>query len=252
MVAGVVYLNTKELNMYRLGGLWKKMPFAALVGLIAVFGITGMPGFNGFASKSILHHAIIEAYEYGHPSFRYAELIFTLVSAGTVCSFLKFFGFIFLGKCPEEFENLKPRYSRMAVAMGILAILVILIGIRPSWFMDTLLVPAVLSFSYDPDFVSKYIVGMNFWNMKDLISMVVVYGMGISIFIVGVKYHLFHKHLPSWLNAERLLYKPVTRVCEEFPNLCVQRYEKPMVLGDVFIYVFILTIILGVLIVSGF
>lgn len=252
MVAGVVYMSTKELNMYRLGGLWKKMPFAAMVALIAALGITGMPGFNGFASKSILHHAIIEAYEYGHPSFKYAELIFKLVSAGTVCSFLKFFVFIFLGKCPEEYENIKPKYTRMATAMGILATLVIFIGLRPSWLMDRLLVPAVLSFSYDPDFVAKYIVGMNFWNMKDIVGMVTVYGIGLSIFVVGVKYHLFHQHLPSWLNAERFIYKPVTQFCEEFPNMCVQRYEKPMVLGDVFIYVFLLTIILGVLVVAGF
>ncbi|KAB3533563.1 complex I subunit 5 family protein [Alkaliphilus serpentinus] len=252
MVAGVVYLNTKELDMYRLGGLWKKMPFAALVALIAALGITGMPGFNGFASKSILHHGIIEAYEYGHPSFKYAELLFKLVSAGTVCSFLKFYGFIFFGKCPEKYEDIKPKYSKMAIAMGILAALVVLIGLRPSWLMDRLLVPAVLSFSYDPKFVGKYIVGMNFWNMKDIWGMVLVYGIGITIFIVGVKYHLFHKHLPSWLNAEKFIYRPVTKVCEDFPNVCVQRYEKPMILGDVFIYAILLTIILGVLIATGF
>ncbi|SCY49548.1 complex I subunit 5 family protein [Alkaliphilus peptidifermentans] len=252
MVAGVVYLHTKELDMYRLGGLWKKMPFAALVALVAVLGITGMPGFNGFASKSILHHAIIEAYEYGHPSFRYAELIFKLVSAGTVCSFLKFFGFIFMGECPPQYENLKPRYPRMAVAMGTLAFIVVAIGIRPEWFLNRFIIPAVLSFTYDPVFVEKYIVGINFWNMKDIMGMVMVYGMGIGIFVVGVKYHLFHHHLPSWLNAERFIYRPVTQFCEGFPNMCVQKYEKPMVLGDVFIYVTLLTLILGALVVTGF
>ena len=88
MVAGVVFLYTHELDMYKLGGLWKRLPFTALVCLIAVFGITGMPGFNGFISKSILHHAIIEAYQYGAPSFRGAEIIFNIISAGTDCSFL--------------------------------------------------------------------------------------------------------------------------------------------------------------------
>ncbi len=252
MVAGVVYLNTKETDMYKLGGMWKVMPFTAIVALIAVLGITGMPGFNGFASKSILHHAIIEAYKYGHPSFKYAELIFKLVSAGTVCSFLKFFGFIFMGKCPEQYAKLKPKYSRMAVAMGILATFVVVIGIKPDFVLNTFIVPAVLSFTYDAVFVSEHLVGLNFWNMKDIMGMVYVYGLGVIIFIVGIKFHLFHKHLPKWLNAERLIYTPVTQFCEDFPNLCVQRYEKRMILGDVFIYVTLLTIILGLLIVSGF
>jgi len=96
MVAGIIYLRTHELDMYQLGGMWRKFPFTALVCLIAVLGITGMPLFNGYASKSILHHAIVEAYEYGHPSFRYAEMMFTLTSAGTVTSFIKLFGFVFV------------------------------------------------------------------------------------------------------------------------------------------------------------
>ncbi|HSP46625.1 MAG TPA: proton-conducting transporter membrane subunit, partial [Clostridiaceae bacterium] len=106
MVAGVIYLKTHEMDMYKLGGLWKKFPFTAAVCLIAILGITGMPLFNGFASKSILHHAIIEAYEYGNPVFKYAEIMFTIISAGTVCSFIKLFGFVFLGKLPERFEHI--------------------------------------------------------------------------------------------------------------------------------------------------
>ncbi|KAB3534158.1 NADH dehydrogenase [Alkaliphilus pronyensis] len=245
MVAGVVYIFTKELNMYKLGGLWRKMPFAAFVALVAVLAITGMPGLNGFASKTILHHGIKEAYEYGHPSFRYAELAFKVVSAGTVSSFIKFFGFIFMGECPPQYKNLKPKYTRMSFAMGALAIIIIIIGINPYMFLEKLIIPAVLSFTYDPEFVGEYIVGMSFWNMKNFMDTILVFGLGISFFIVGVKYHLFKRHIPRWINAEKLIFKPITKVCEEFPNMCVERYEKSMILGDVFIYVMLLTIILA-------
>ena len=57
MVAGFVVLKTKETNMYRLGGLAKKFPFIAFLALFGVLGIMGVPLFNGFASKSMLHHA---------------------------------------------------------------------------------------------------------------------------------------------------------------------------------------------------
>ena len=251
MVAGIVYMNTKEMDMYQLGGLWKRMPMVAVLALIAVLGITGMPGFNGFASKSILHHAIIEAYEYGHPSFKYAELIFKVVSAGTVCSFIKFISFIFLGKCPDKYKDVKVKQSKMLVAMTVLGGLVVIIGLFPSLFMDKLIIPAVQSYSYDPYFIKKYIVGMNFFNSKEILGMLYVYMGGAAIFFVGIKFHLFHAHLPKWMNAEKLIYRPVTQICEEFPNICVERYEKPLILGDVFIYAVILTGILGVLIISG-
>ncbi len=251
MVAGIVYMNTKEMDMYQLGGLWKRMPAVAVLAIIAALGITGMPGFNGFASKSILHHAIIEAYEYGHPSFKYAELIFKVVSAGTVCSFIKFIGFIFLGKCPDKYKEVKVKETKMLTAMSVLGAMVVIIGLFPGLFMDKLLIPAVQSFSYDPYFINKYIVGLDFFTRKELLGMLYVYMGGAAIFFVGIKFHLFHAHLPKWMNAERLIYRPVTQICEEFPNVCVQRYEKQLILGDVFIYSVILTGILGVLLVSG-
>ncbi len=249
MVAGLVYMRTKDWNMYHLGGLWKKMPITAALCLIAVFGITGMPGFNGFASKSVLHHAIIEAYEYGHYSFRYAEMLFNIVSAGTVCSFLKFFGYIFLGKSKEEFKDIEGDHKRMNAAMGILAFFVIAIGINPSFFFQGYLVPAVQSFTFSPEFIESYLVGLEFFVAEEIVSMIGIYTLGLGMFAVGVKFHLFSLPLPKWINAERYIYKPVTTACEKFPDFCVQRYEKRIIFGDVLIYAFLLTVILGMLVV---
>lgn len=252
MVAGVVYMHTKETNMYRLGGLAKKMPLLAFVGLIAVFGIIGMPLFNGFASKSLLHHAIVEAYEYGHGSFVYAEWLFTIVSAGTVASFLKFYSFIFLGKPTRSYEMIKVDYKNMMIPMGMIAFAIVFIGLNPGWMLDTFLIPAVLSFGYCSEFITNYVAGINFFNLADLTTMIWVFALGTIIYVVGVRYHLFHHYFPSWLNAEKILYRPVNRFCDQFPNLCVVRFEKPMILGDVFIYVVLLTILLVVLVFRGF
>jgi formate hydrogenlyase subunit 3/multisubunit Na+/H+ antiporter MnhD subunit len=64
LTVGSVYFRTHELDMYKLGGLWRKMPLTCVAMFIAVCGISGIPGFNGFASKTLLHHAIWEAYEH--------------------------------------------------------------------------------------------------------------------------------------------------------------------------------------------
>ncbi|RQD67409.1 MAG: proton-conducting membrane transporter [Tindallia sp. MSAO_Bac2] len=250
MVAGAVFYQTGETNMYKMGSLWKKMPITAVLCLIAALGITGMPLFNGYASKTVLHHAIEEAFLYGHSSFEYAEWIFTVVSAGTVCSFIKFFYFIFLRKNKDN-EPLKISDPKsMNIPMAVLAVLIIFFGVAPNWLMDTALIPAAMAFSYDPDFISNYLVDMDFWNWKDLSGMILVYGLGFAMFFTGMKFHLFHLKLPSWASAERYIYSPVNTVCEKFPDFCVQRYEKPIIFGDTLIYAILLTVIMAMLVIS--
>lgn len=247
MVVGLIYLRTKELNMYKLGGLWKKLPFTAFVCFVAILGITGMPGFNGFASKSILHHAIIEAYTYGHPVFKYAEMTFTIVSAGTVCSFIKLFVYVFLGKLPEEHKNIDGEKGMMDLAMGSLALMIIVIGQAPNYLLNQFIIPAARNLTYDAAFIDKYIVNMNFFNNKDLIGMVWVYLLGVLIFLVCKKFGLFHLHLPEWLSIENTIYKPMFRGVMLASKGITKRYEAELINSDVIIYTVVLTSMLFLL-----
>ncbi|MFN2310673.1 MAG: complex I subunit 5 family protein [Spirochaetia bacterium] len=241
MVAGVVYLRYHDINMYNLGGLWKKLPITFVVCVIAVLGITGMPLFNGFASKSILHHAIDEAYKYGHSSFRYAEVIFTIVSAGTVCSFIKLISYTFLGPCPEKIASVPNTGNKMMqMAMSGLAVLIIAIGIFPNYLMNMFIIPAVRGFTYDPKFIDSYIVNMNFFNSHDLMGTVQVYALGFAIFFVGKKFHLFHLHLPKWLSVEYVMYKPMQSAVLRFSRHVTANYESKATNADVYIYAAIL------------
>jgi hydrogenase-4 component B len=248
MVAGVVVLKTKETNMYRLGGLAKRFPGLAFLALFGVLGIMGIPLFNGFASKSMLHHAIEEAIKYGDPSFRYAEMLFTLVSAGTVTSFIKFYSFIFLGEEKTKIRDKTKSTRMMYLAMSILAVMIIFIGLQPRIILDTLLIPAVLSFSYDPAFIATYLSDMVFFNMKDIFVMVRVVGLGSIIFFLGIKLDLFHLHLPTWLNLEAMIYKPVEKMGENLSDYVVEHVERPLMLGDVLLYVILLFTLLLTLI----
>jgi len=245
MVAGVIYLKTHEMDMYKLGGMWRKFPFTALVCLIAALGITGMPLFNGFASKSILHHAIVEAYEYGHPSFRYAEMIFTLISAGTVTSFIKLFGFVFLGKLPEKYKDIKGEKIMMNLGMGGLAILVTLIGIFPNFVMNQFIIPATRGFAYSSDFIDHYLVDMNFFNAHDLITMVYIFAIGAAIFYLGIRFHLFHLHLPRWMDGDFTMHKGIRKKSLAMSNMFIHGMETTIIKSDVVIYAIVL---LGIII----
>lgn len=248
MVAAVVVIKTKETNMYRLGGLAKRYPFLAFLALFGVLGIMGIPLFNGFASKSMLHHAIEEAIKYGDPSFRYAEMLFTLVSAGTVTSFIKFYSFIFLGSEKTKTQTQTKSTKMMYVAMSVLAVAIIYIGLQPHIILERLLIPAVLSFAYDPLFIITYLKDMVFFNPRDILVMVRVVGFGAAIFYLGIKLDLFHLHLPTWLNLEALIYKPVEKMGGSLSEYVVDHVERPLMLGDVLLYVILLFTLLLTLI----
>ncbi len=240
MVVGVIYLRTKELDMYKLGGLWKKLPFTMIICMIAIFGITGIPGFNGFVSKSLLHHAIIEAYTYGHSSFRFAEIVFFLVSAGTVCSFIKLFKLTFMGNLPGRFRNVSGEKGMMDLAMGGLALLIIAIGHAPNFIMDKFIVPSARTLSFEPAFIDRYLMDINFFNQLDIIGMLWIVAIGGVFFMVGMKRNLFHLHIDDKFNVERAIYKPIYNNVLKISFTIAIKYEDILINNDVNIFMLML------------
>ena len=98
MFKGLLFLNagsmlhatgTQDLN--KMGGLMKFMPLTGVTALIASFSISGVPLFNGFASKWTIYVATIQ----GSGTAKYlavCAVIAILTSALTLASFIKFFG----------------------------------------------------------------------------------------------------------------------------------------------------------------
>ena len=286
MVAGVIYLRTRENDMYKLGGLWRKLPITAFICLIAALGISGIPLFNGFISKTILHHGIVEAYQYGHRSFYYAEWIFNVISAGTVCSFIKLFSYTFLGKLPEKYKTMKSQFMSLHIPMFVIVLLIILIGVYPRFILDGFIIPALCCTTYDPVFIQTYVVELIFFTPSDLITMLLVVILGFIIFFAGKRWHLFHLHLPSWLRLEYIVFYPINRIMrlacrfmygqkcqinkltmakidlnakndvgflERFTltaGVFNRRYENIIIKSDALIYTLILTGILGYLILK--
>jgi hydrogenase-4 component B len=127
--------------------------------------------FNGFISKTILHHGIVESYQYGSSLFKYAEVIFIVISAGTVASFIKLFYYVFLRKTDQTYPELKREYTCLDTAMAAIALLIILIGLFPKFILNQLIIPQLNLTTYDPAFIEKYIKGLTFFTSADLILM---------------------------------------------------------------------------------
>ena len=229
MVAGAVYLQTHTLDMYQFGGFWRKMPLTALFCLIAALGITGMPLFNGYASKTILHHAIVEAYEYGSPVFQYAETAFNIISMGTACSFIKFFGFIFYGnEIPEKYKDIGSGYRMQDLAMSGIAIVILFIGSNPNFILDNFLIPAARSVAYSPEFIDEYLVGIELFTAADMKGMIPVYIGGATIFILGIKFGLFHLPFPKWFKFDYLLLFPLYLITDFLYKIMAKENYDPI------------------------
>ncbi len=126
--------GTKDLN--NLGGLARNMPITALTFVICALAISGVPPFNGFASKWMIYSATIQTY----PVF---AVIAMIVSALTLASFIKLTHSMFYGRRPKEYKDVKEVPKAMTVAMGILASACVLFGVFPQLPLKYLILPGL-------------------------------------------------------------------------------------------------------------
>ena len=125
MSMGAVLLRTGRINGSELGGLYKTMPQTAGLCMVGAASISAFPGFSGFVSKSMV---MAEAAYQGHVV---VWLLLLFASAGVFHHAgikIPFFAFY------AHDSGLRPKEAplNMRVAMGISAVLCILIGCMPT------------------------------------------------------------------------------------------------------------------------
>ncbi len=204
--AGAIVYLTGELNMEKLGGLRHKLPFTTAVVLIASLGIVGMPLFNGYASKTLLHHAIVEAFEHHHVYSLYiAEKLFTITSAGTVCYFIKFLYFTFWRPAPATMTVAKKEPLMMKIGMGVLALCMLAIGLSPNLVLNNFVLPNLGSFTFDAYSVN-YLAKISFWHLEDLGAVALALVLGAAFFYLAHRTRAYQLQIPHWLGADYFGY----------------------------------------------
>jgi formate hydrogenlyase subunit 3/multisubunit Na+/H+ antiporter MnhD subunit len=211
LAVGAVILKTDEANMYQLGGLWRYMPFTAAACLFAAAGIAGVPGLNGYVSKTLLHHAVTEAAHASHGAMIWAERLFVVTGIGTAASFVKLFSLIFLGRAPERFAHKVKEEWPLKVGMALLVAAIIGIGLAPNLAIERLLAPAALGFGYDVHTV-EHIVDVNLFTGTDLLSLAMALTLGAALCFIGLRTGIFHLHGPRWMSFEYVTVTAATRV----------------------------------------
>ena len=143
LAAGAVLHQTGTTDLDRLGGLSRKMPWTTVLFLIGAFSISGIPPFNGFASKWMIYQATYEkAVESGNIGFLLVTIIALITSVLTLASFVKVSQSVFFGQLPKEYENVKEVSFGMRFAMCIFALLCVFTGLFPEVVTRYLTEPA--------------------------------------------------------------------------------------------------------------
>ena len=133
--AGAVYQATHSVDMEKLGGLSRLMPWTALSFLLGGVAIAALPPLNGFASEFVIYSALFN----GEPIGAWAKValcaggaVLAFVGAVSALSITRAFGVVFLGVPRDAGVEPPKEVSRwMLWPMGLHALGVIALGVMP-------------------------------------------------------------------------------------------------------------------------
>ena len=134
--AGAVMHQTETRDIREMGGLAGKMPVTTVSAITAALSIAGTPPFACFISEFLIFVGAFEIIK--TDSFYLLPTVFMLIATVLSLAYsLRLISKVFLGQ-PKNGENKKiidvPNYMKLALA--VLVVLVIIIGIYPTFFIN--------------------------------------------------------------------------------------------------------------------
>ena len=262
MAAGCIYMNLHKLDLNEIRGYGRNKPFLMLVFAMGAYGICGIPLWNGYVSKTLLHESIVEYIEVlgarGADAlpFQVLEWAFLLAGGLTVAYMAKLFAAIFLEKAPmgRERDDREKRYAGTAAcfALGGSACLLPLMGMAPHRIMDPM-----------ADISRPFLRGaqvphqVEYFSEANLRGACISISIGILVYVLFIRRYLMETgedgtrvyvdRWPAWLNLEDRVYRPlaltvlpflgavlarcVNGICEGPLPLFMKRPEKNQVVA---------------------
>lgn len=153
LVAGAIYYATKVTSLNQLGGLARNMKYTTVFFLIGLLAVAGMPPMNGFASKILIYESTYQV----NPIL---SIVAILCSILLLAVFVKVFHSAFLGPKQAKFDNVKEVPISMLIAMGIIACIIIFIGLFPQLVINNVVEPAANALISSKEYIQVIIGGV--------------------------------------------------------------------------------------------
>lgn len=241
--AGVIYCTTHTFDFNKIRGFGKGKPLLMAVMAIPMASLAGVPGLNGYVSKTLLHESIVE-YIHLVPEtaglFTVVEWAFLLAGGLTAAYMLKVFVCLFVQSPPEGAKWAGQKKYASKLSMGTLLCLVAImpvLGLLPNVIMDGL---AALGrgfmHGHAPDHAVHYFAWVN------LKGSVISLCIGTAVYLLLIRPLLTVKdcsglHYPDrWpekVNLETALYRPLVCAVLPFVGAVIARLAETLVDGTV-------------------
>jgi multicomponent K+:H+ antiporter subunit A len=141
MAAGIIDHEAGTRDMRKLNGLWKYMPYTAVLAMVAAAAMAGVPLLNGFLSKEMFFAKTVSLA--GDGTLPWLPILATLAGAFAVAYSLRFIHDVFFNGEPIDLPRTPhepPRWMKLPVE--ILVVLCIAVGMVPAWTFGPLLAAA--------------------------------------------------------------------------------------------------------------
>ena len=219
LTAGILFMNIKSLNLNDIKGYGRGKPFLMSVFLMGALGVMGIPLWNGYISKTLIHESIVEKIllleQAGKSTveMQTIEYLFLIGGGFTVAYMTKIFVAVFVEK-PKQKQYCKKYINGILKAvLGFCAILPSLFGIFPHLIQDNI---AKLSrgfvYGQPPEHTIEY---FSWINLK---GAVISLAIGSIIYIVWIRMILMKKtkegsvYIDKWpnqWNIQKQIYEPI-------------------------------------------
>ncbi len=212
MAAGVVVMNLHTLVLDDIRGWGRNKRALGIAFALGALGISGVPVFNGYISKTLLHEGIVEGTHVLHSMggmLRCAEWIFLISGGFTFAYMLKLFICIFIEK--NHNSRLQRQYDGDRTCMNVLSTVVI---VGSSLAVVIFGQPAVMKPLAAFMTGSEEILRFSAFTLENLKGSMISLGIGALVYIVVVRRVLLRKDSyvnlwPAKCDLEEGVYRPV-------------------------------------------
>ena len=219
---GAVTYSTGTRKLDNLGGLWKRMPITTSTCIIAALAISGIPPFNGFASKTVLAEAVAN-YNF------VLKFVMMVTAALTFASFLKLIGYTFFGEPQKQLITVKEVPLLMKLPMIVLAILCVFLGINAQFVLNRFIAFALVGIVQP-----RSILKIEFWTQGTVLDALFIITLGFAAYIAASKLGLigrkkkefeiggFMVKLIKYLSVDRIYCNIailIDKLCKKLDNI---------------------------------
>ena len=256
MAAGVIYMNLHKLDLNDVRGFGRGKLLLHFAFLMGMFGLMGIPYFSGYVSKTLIHEGIVELAEHmtehGMPTlvliYTVIEWIFLLSGGLTGAYMLKLYICIFWERHPiyqAAYDDVAyPMSGLSSAALFLSAILVPLLGIRPSLIMDR--IADLMAGMTHQGHLSH---AVDYFSMANLKGAFISIAIGLAVYLGIIRPLLIRKtkdgpvYINAWpekLDLEDRVYRPAIAAILAFfgkltviadPQFLEGRIYRPLIQG---------------------